>query len=131
MGGCIQALITPDLKGAFPYYLDIRYFVVHIGLVQSTLYAVLVYKFRPTWRSFGKAFLWANYYFVFVLGINYLLGTNFMYLNEKPPTPTMLDLFGEWPWYIIGGEFLCLMMFGIVMLPFAFDKTKASIYHET
>jgi hypothetical integral membrane protein (TIGR02206 family) len=124
MGGCIQALVTPDLKGSFPYYIDFRYFVVHIGLVQSTLYAVLVYKFRPTWRSFGKAFLWTNYYFVFVLGINYLLGTNFMYLNEKPPTTTMLDFFGEWPWYIIGGEFLCLLMFTFVMLPFAFDKTK-------
>ncbi len=122
MGGCIQALITPDLKHSFPHHINFRYFFIHMGLVQSTLYAVFVYRFRPTWQSFGRAFLWANIYFVFVLGVNYLLGTNFMYLSKKPPTPTLLDLFGEWPWYIVGGEFLCLMMFTLVMLPFAFDK---------
>jgi len=124
MGGCIQALITPDLKHSFPHYINFRYFFIHMGLVQSILYAVLVYKFRPTWQSFGKAFLWSNIYFVIVLGINFLLGTNFMYLSKKPTTPTLLDLFGEWPWYILGGEFLCLMMFTLVMLPFAFDKTE-------
>ncbi len=122
MGGCIQALFTPDLHFGFPHYINFRYFVVHMGLAQSILYAVFVYRFRPTWRSFGRAFLWINIYFVFVLGINYLLGTNFMYLRHKPNAPTLLDLFGEWPWYIVGGEFLCLVMFTLVMLPFAFDK---------
>lgn len=124
MGGCLQALLTPDLKHSFPHYINFRYFFIHMGLVQSTLFAIFVYGFRPTWRSFGKAFLWANLYFVVVLGINYWLGTNFMYLSKKPPTATLLDLFGDWPWYIIGGEFLCLMMFTLVMLPFAFDKTE-------
>ncbi len=122
MGGCIQALLTPDLHFGFPHYINFRYFVVHMGLAQSILYAVFVYRFRPTWRSFGRAFLWINIYFVFVLGINYLLGTNFMYLRHKPNAPTLLDLFGDWPWYIVGGEFLCLVMFTLVMLPFAFDK---------
>lgn len=122
MGGCIQALITPDLKYSFPHYINFRYFVVHMGLVQSILYALFVFRFRPTWRSFGRAFLWANIYFVFILGVNHLLGTNFMYLNRKPSSATLLDLFGDWPWYIVGGEFLCLVMFTLVMLPFAFDK---------
>ncbi|MFN0036537.1 MAG: TIGR02206 family membrane protein [Saprospiraceae bacterium] len=124
MGGCIQALLTPDLQQSFPHHLNARYFFVHIGLVQSTLYAIFVYRFRPTWQSFGKAFLWANLYFVFVLVINHLLGTNFMYLSRKPNAPTLLDLFGEWPWYIVGGEFLCFLIFALVMLPFAFDKNK-------
>lgn len=127
MGGCIQALITPDLKLSFPHYLNVKYFMVHIGLVQSTLYAVFVYGFRPTWKSLGKGFLAINVYFVAVLGINFLLGTNFMYLSRKPEAPTMLDLFGEWPWYIVGGEFLCLIMFTLVMLPFAFGKRNPSL----
>lgn len=127
MGGCIQSLITPALEHGFPHYLNFRFFIVHMGLIQSILYAIFVYGFRPTWQSFGRAFLWTNIYFVGVLGINYLLGTNFMYLSKKPVNPSLLDLFGEWPWYIIGGEFLCLMMFTLVMLPFAFDKQSEDL----
>lgn len=124
MGGCIQALITPDIQQTFPDFINIRYFFVHMGLVQSILYAIMVYDFQPTWKSFGKSFLWANIYFVLVLGINAMLGTNFMYLSQKPATPTLLDLFGEWPWYILGGEMLCLVLFTLVMLPFAARNWK-------
>lgn len=123
MGGCIQSLLTPAQEQAFPHYLNIRFFIVHLGLLQSVFYAIFVYGFRPTWQSFGRAFLWTNIYFVFILGVNYLLGTNFLFLSHKPPTPSLLDLFGNWPWYIVGGEFLCLMMYTLVMLPFAFSKT--------
>lgn len=124
MGGCIWSLLTPALEHGFPHYLNFRFFLVHMGLIQSVLYAIFVYGFRPSWQSFGRAFLWTNFYFVFVLGINYLLGTNFMYLSKKPTHPSLLDLFGEWPWYIIGAEFLCLMMFTLVMLPFAFNDKE-------
>lgn len=119
MAGCLQALLTPDIPQAFPHFLNIRYFFVHIGLVQSILYAVFVYGFRPSWSSLGRSFLWINLYFVFVAGVNYSLGTNFMYICQKPPTPTLLDLFGEWPWYLLGGELLALVLFTLVMLPFA------------
>ena len=70
MGGCIWSLLTPALEHGFPHYLNFRFFVVHIGLLQSILYAIFVYGFRPSWQSFGRAFLWTNIYFVLVLGIN-------------------------------------------------------------
>ncbi len=125
MAGCIQALFTPDLQQGFPDLMNLRYFFVHIGLAQSILYAIFVYGFQPTWGSLGKSFLWSNIYFVCIAGINYLLGTNFMYLSHKPPTPTLLDLFGEWPWYILGGELLALALFTVVMLPFVLRRTAA------
>ncbi len=124
MAGCIQALLTPDIPQGFPHPFNIRYFIVHIGLAQSILFAVLVYGFRPGWRSLGKSLLWSNVYFVFVAGINVLLGTNFMYLCRKPPSPTLLDLFGDWPWYILGGELLALVLFVVVLLPFLGRKQQ-------
>ncbi|MCC6461055.1 MAG: TIGR02206 family membrane protein [Saprospiraceae bacterium] len=124
MAGCIQALLTPDIPQSFPQILNIRYFIVHIGLAQSILYAIWVFGFRPSWRSLGKSLLWSNVYFVFVAGLNVVLDTNFMYLCRKPPTPTLLDLFGDWPWYILGGEVLALALFTVVMLPFALRKPQ-------
>lgn len=120
MAGSLQGLLTPDLQTVFPDIMNIRYFFIHIGLAQSILFAIIVYGFRPTWRGLGKAFLWTNIYFVFVGIINLLLGTNFMYLRRKPNTTTLLDLFGPWPWYIVGGELLALVLYIVVLLPFAF-----------
>jgi hypothetical integral membrane protein (TIGR02206 family) len=124
MGGCIQALFTPDMQTVFPDYINVRYFFVHIGLAQSVLYAIFVYGFRPTWKSLGKSFLWVNIYFVFTNCVNFLLNTNFMYLRHKPTTPTLLDLFGDWPWYILGGEVLALTLFLVVFLPFVILPRK-------
>lgn len=124
MAGCIQALLTPDLQTTFPDHFNVRYFFVHIGLAQSILYAIFVYRFRPTWRSLAKSLLWTNIYFVFVACLNLMLNTNFMYLCRKPTMPTLLDLFGDWPWYILGGEVLALVLFTIVMLPFALRRPK-------
>lgn len=126
MAGCIQALLTPDIPQSFPHPFNLRYFLVHIGLAQSILYAIFVYGFRPTWKSMRKSFLWSNLYFICIAGVNILLGTNFMYLCRKPPTPTLLDLFGEWPWYILGGELLAVVLFVVVMLPFVGRVRKMS-----
>lgn len=122
LAGCIQALLTPDLQTNFPDHYNVRYFFVHIGLAQSVLYCIFVYGFRPTWRGWVKALLWINIYFVFVALINLALGTNFMYICHKPPAPTLLDLFGPWPWYILGGEVLAVALFTVVFLPFAFRR---------
>ena len=126
MAGCVQALFTPDILQSFPHYMNVRYFVVHIGLAQSILYAILVYGYRPTWQGLGKSFLWTNIYFVCMLAVNFALDTNFMYLRRKPANPTLLDLFGDWPWYILGGELLALALFTVVMLPFALQRRAAA-----
>ncbi|MFM7400499.1 MAG: TIGR02206 family membrane protein [Bacteroidota bacterium] len=120
MAGCIQALLTPDVSTVFPDHIHIRYFVVHISLVQSVLYAIFVFRFRPTWKGLGKTLVWMNVYFVFVLMINLLLDTNFMFLRRKPGSASLLDHLGDWPWYILVSEFVAVILFAVVMLPFAF-----------
>lgn len=122
MAGCIQALFTPDLQTDFPHFINFRYFIVHIGLVQSILYAIIVLGHRPTWRGFGWSYACCVGYLCFCYGVNTALGTNFMFLNRKPPSPNLLDLFGPWPYYILGALGMALVLFAVVMLPFAFRR---------
>lgn len=118
MAGCLQALFTPDLQSGFPHFHNLRYFLVHTSLVQSVVYAIAVFRFRPTAQGILKCFIFFNIYAAVVSVFNWVLDTNFMYLRQKPPG-TMLDLFGDWPWYILGGEVLALTLFVVVWLPFA------------
>ncbi len=115
LAGCIQGLVTPDLEESFPHYFNIRYFVVHLGLVMSVLYATIIYKFKPTWKGIFRAMLAGNIYMCFAHIVNLYLGTNFMYVEKAPPE-TILDLFGEH--YMFWAEFAATFLFCILMLPY-------------
>jgi hypothetical integral membrane protein (TIGR02206 family) len=130
MAGCAQALLTPDVETNFPEIIHIRYFFVHIGLVHSILYAIFVFQYAPTWRGLWKAFFWMNIYFLFAGAVNYLLGTNFMFLCHKPGSATLLDHLGEWPVYILAGEVLAIVLFMVVLLPFVIRKPHKEQGHH-
>ena len=49
---------------------------------------------------------------------NGLLDANYMFLCAPPPTGSLLDYLGPWPWYIVGEELLALVVFAILLLPF-------------
>lgn len=122
MAGTLQALITPDLKDGFPSFHFFRYFLTHAGIVAAVLYTVVVWKIRISWKDFFNAILFAQFYLVAIHLINQLLGSNYAYTMQKPPGPTILDLMGPWPWYILWGEFLMILLFLLLMLPFLWTR---------
>ena len=125
MAGTIQALITPDLSGANSNYIVIRYWIMHAGIVVLSLYSLIAFRLRPGWRDIWHAMVGVNIYLVFCLIINLIFDSNYFYVSHKPPVASMLDALGEWPWYILQGEFLVLFLFIILLLPFLFlDRWK-------
>ncbi len=124
MAGCSQSLFTPDVGGPFPSVVSIRYWLSHTALLQCFLYVIVVYKMRPYLKDILKSMLWFNIYLVLVGALNYPLGTNFLYLREKPPVPTMLDYLGEFPWFLLTGQLVAIALFFIVYLPFLFIDLK-------
>ena len=50
------------------------------------------------------------------------MGTNYSYTMAKPDGTSVLDLFGGWPWYILGGELIMMVLFTLLMMPFAFKQ---------
>jgi hypothetical integral membrane protein (TIGR02206 family) len=123
MAACLQGVFTPDLDQSFPHYYNVRYFLVHIGLVQSILYAIFVYGFRPKAIGIVYALIVGNIYLGLVHLINLAIGTNFMYTVTRPPK-TILDALGEH--YLIEAQPLAMLLFAIVFLPFFIGNWSAS-----
>ena len=69
---------------------------------------------RGAWlRVAGWTFAYAG-----VAGaINLAFDTNYFYLRAKPGGGSLLDLFGPWPYYILGGALLSVVLFFLLDLP--------------
>jgi hypothetical integral membrane protein (TIGR02206 family) len=124
--GTVQAIITPDLHLGFPHHTYFKYWTVHLGLVICILYATIVFNMRPTWQSMLRAFMWLQLYVLLAFFANILLGSNYAYLNHKPHVASLLDYFGNWPWYIIVSELLAIPFFLLAYLPFLRQKNTTA-----
>jgi hypothetical integral membrane protein (TIGR02206 family) len=117
LAGAGNALFTPNFTQA-SWFIWVQYFVSHGLIVVSALYLVWSRRARPRPGSIGRVFLITNGYAVLVGTFDWIFGTNYMYLRHRPPAPTLLDLLGPWPWYIVLCEGLALGLFVLLYLPF-------------
>lgn len=126
ISGALQALATPDLGiYGFPHFRFFQTFISHGLIVTSAIYMTVVEGFRPTWKSMLRVFLWTNIYAGIVYSINTLIGSNYMMLNYKPNTPSLLDLLPAWPVYIVYMELLGVACILLLYLPFAVKDLQA------
>ncbi len=109
--GALLALLTPVVTRGFPDPEFWIFFGFHAGVVASAWVLAAGSGMRPRPRAAWRAFLITNAYAGCVALVNLLLGTNYMFLRQKPATPTLLDWLGPWPWYIVAGEGLALAAF--------------------
>lgn len=112
------AMITPNIPRAFPDPYTIVFFILHGLLVVVLLYLVWSGTLRPSRMSAVLSFVTLNGYMLLVLAANAVLGTNYMYLMQKPEQSSPLDLFGPWPYYILASEFVAAALFGLLSVPF-------------
>ena len=123
IAGCLQALFTPDLSQGFPHYYNIRYWFVHVALVQYAFFAIFVFDFRPTFMGIFKCILAINLYALCLVPINWLLDTNFLYIRY-PAKGSIMEMLGPWPQYLFALEGLMFVFFLIVYLPFGLTPKK-------
>ncbi|WP_396603165.1 TIGR02206 family membrane protein [Algibacter sp. R77976] len=124
IGGTLQAVLTPDIALGFPSFDYFRYWVVHLGLLMVIFYATFVLNMRPKLKSVFKSFLALQIYVVIMVVINMLLDANYFYLNQKPESATVLDYFGDWPWYIIVVQIVVIPLFLLIYLPFHLTRKR-------
>ena len=129
LGGTTQAILTPAVTAGFPSYHFFQFFIEHSAVIVAVFVAVFGLKLRPRLKG-----LWITYalswLLVFVVGgINYLLGTNYMYLC-RPPAGISPFYFLDWPWYILFQGGLGLVVFTLLYLPFACGNKRTTNEHE-
>lgn len=118
IGGALQALLTPDLDNYnFPHYRFFETFFAHAMIVTAAVFMTFVERFRPTVRSLVWTVVVANVYALAVFGLNRAIGSNYMFINGKPPFPTVLDLLPPWPVYLIVLEGMALLVCLLLYAP--------------
>ena len=120
IGGAIQALATPGLGiYNFPHFVFFQYFLSHGLIITSAIYMTVVEGFRPTLKSIARVFIWMNLYALAIYFLNSAIGSNYLMINFKPDTPSLLDLLPEWPVYILYMELIGIITVLLLYCPFA------------
>ncbi len=122
-----QALLTPDVgMYGFPHFRFFQAFMSHGLIVSAAIYMTLVEDYRPYWRSLLHVAVLGNVYMVVIFGVNLALGSNYLFIARKPDTPSLIDVLGPWPWYILSLEAIAVVLCLLLYLPFAIrDWRKA------
>ena len=121
LSGTLQALLTPDVKEAFPDPLFISFFVSHCGILIAVFFMTWGLKRRPLPGSVWRAWLWSQLYLMTAGLVDWLFHAhqaNFGYLDDKPANGSLMNFFGPWPWYILVLEALSLIFYAGFYLPF-------------
>lgn len=108
--GAIFAIITPDISYPPLSLLTFEFFITHFFIIFSIIYAVLYFKFRPTFLGFVSSFIILNLAAVGIYFINLRIGTNYLYINRMPTFVSPLNYFGEWPFYILVVEGIYIIL---------------------
>ena len=126
VAGALQALLTPDAGiYGFPHFRFLQTMISHGLVFVAGIYVAAAEGYRPTRRSALGIFIGLNAYALAVGLINVVVGSNYLYVNGKPETPSIIDLMPEWPWYLLHLEVIALGFLGLLCLPFLRRKAGA------
>lgn len=114
--GATQAIITPALTYDFPHFRFIHFFYSHLFAVWVTLYFTLVKGYHPTFRSFTKLIVFINLLMPIILIVNKQADGNYWFLRHKPKSPSLFDVLGPYPWYILTLESVLIVISVITWL---------------
>ena len=117
LGGVLQATITPEITRGFPSWEFILFFWGHGATLLVIVFLIATGAFKPRRGNIARMMIALNIYGLVVGTIDAIMGWNYGYLCRKPLTPSLLDFLGPWPWYLIWIEFIAVLSFLLLDLP--------------
>ena len=119
--GGIMAILTPQMNyfdGSLRYYLN--YYVSHSLIIVLPIFMFLHLDLKLPKFSWFKIWIHLNILMAIIMPINFLLDSNYMYVNAAPEVSNPLVI-GEWPYYLLIWEPLVMI---ITYLIYAISKRK-------
>jgi hypothetical integral membrane protein (TIGR02206 family) len=118
-----QALITPDVGAPdFPSHGFLTFFALHVLVVWAAIYLTWGRGMRPQWRSYRFAVITTLAWAAFTFTFNAIAGTDYGYLNRKPPVASLLDALGPWPVYLLTEVLIVLIVWALMTWPW--ERTR-------
>lgn len=127
IAGATMALLMPYLVYPLRSIPSITFLAGHGMIVIDVMFLLGTGRMRPRHGSWIFALLVINCLALFDYVANRLLGTNYMYLIHKPPTSSLFNVMGPWPWYIFAADLLALVLFFLLQLPFRSRDANSEI----
>lgn len=121
-----QAIITPDLVAEFPDPVFILFWAMHLMVVWSAVYLTWGLGLAPDWRGYRAALAATAVWALTVFLINIAAGTNYGYLNAKPASASVLDLLGDWPWYVFAEIAIIAVVWALLTWPWVARDARRS-----
>jgi hypothetical integral membrane protein (TIGR02206 family) len=118
IAGTANGILTPDISDHFPSYPYIQYFVQHGGIPCAALFLVVGLRITPSTWAVARVYALTLVLLVFDAFANLVTNGDYMYLRRPPGVNNLLDLLGPWPWYIVAGAVVALVLFLILDAPF-------------
>jgi hypothetical integral membrane protein (TIGR02206 family) len=120
IGGTAQAIVTPDLKYAFPDIRFLSFFIGHSGIVIGIAFVMIMRGFRPHFSSIWRTFAWSELYFLVTIVVDLITGVNYGYLLHKPEAASLLNYLSDRrAVYIFQMHLLALCFYLALYSPFA------------
>lgn len=116
--GSLQAVLTPDVEYNFPHIRYTQFFVTHGCVLITIFYMTFIYNFKPKLFSIIKSYVALVLYAIPVGIFNIFVHGNYMFLDHKPESPSLLNYLGPWPWYILVMLILVLPYFALIYFIF-------------
>lgn len=113
-----QALISPAfISPDFPSVQFLAFWGMHLLVVWAAIYLTWGRGMRPTWHSYRIVVVTTAIWAAVTLTFNRIAGTDYGFLNHKPATASALDVLGPWPFYILTGGALLVIVWALMTWP--------------
>ena len=97
IAGAGMSILTPDSEFAFPHYEYFATMYGHSLILLAVVFSIVNLDQRPYLKDIPKLIFYSSILLAIMYGINYILGANYWYLNERPYGDNILSLMPEPP----------------------------------